>query len=205
MSWLDRLASPAAKATDEPTPEDEGTERAAPGLASLFASLHADGRHSVLDFGPAEGRRLRLLGRYARQVRFAALVPHPPRGSELTAALDDLEPDPDRRFDVVLVWDLFDRLDEAERRQVVERVIDVTEPAARLYAVVESSDAVSTRPIRTELLDVDTVREAPVGPPEPSRPQLLPAHMERLVNPFEVLTGVSLRRGLREYVARRPY
>lgn len=105
---------------------------------------------------------------------------------------------------MVLVWDLFDRLDAVEREHVIQRIVDVTTPGARLYAVVESSDAVSTRPIRTELLDVDRVREDPVGPPEPARPQLLPAQVERLVHPFEVVSGVSLRTGLREYVARRP-
>ncbi|MBT8487877.1 MAG: class I SAM-dependent methyltransferase [Gemmatimonadetes bacterium] len=204
MSWLDRLGSSVPKTKAEEAEVDDGKERSAPGLASLFAALRADGRHTVLDFGPAEGRRLRLLGRFARQVRFAALVPHPPRGTELTAALGGLEPDPGRRFDVVLVWDLFDRLDDGERNEVVERIVDVTAAGARLYAVVESSDAVSTRPIRTELLELDRVRDEPVGPPEPARPQLLPAQMERLLAPFEVVSGVSLRSGLREYVAWRP-
>ncbi len=206
MSWLDRLGASGTRTgravDDEP---DGGRERWAPGLASLFEALSPDGRHSVLDFGPAEGRRLRLLGRFARRVRFAAMVPHPPRGAELAEVLDSLvEPDPERLFDVVLVWDLFDRLDDGDRKDVVARIVDVTGGGARLYAVVESSGAVSTRPIRTELVDLDRVLEEPVGPPEAANPQLLPAQMERLLHPFEVISGVSLRSGRREYVARRP-
>lgn len=204
MSWLDRLGPSTPKPTQAGVDPDPGVERSSPGLGALFASLSPDGRHSVLDFGPAEGRRLRLLGRYARQVRFAAMVPHPPRGADLSATLEGLEPDPGRRFDVVLAWDLFDRLDESERREVVERITDVTTAGAWLYAVVESSGAGSTRPVRIALLALDRVREEPVGPPEPSNSPILPAPMERLLDPFEVVSGVSLRSGLREYVARRP-
>lgn len=179
-------------------------ERSAPGLAALFASLSPDGGHSILDFGPAEGQRLTLFGRFGRRVRFASMVPHPPTGPDLQAALEVLESDPGDGYDVVLSWDLFDRLDLGAHAAVMDRLAEVTQPGARLHAVLRASEEATTRPVRIRLLELDRVREEVAGPPEPARPPLLPAHVERLLDPFEVLSGISLRQGLREYVARRP-
>lgn len=202
MSWLERFA-PSDPDTSTDEVESSVEERSAPGLAALFASLSPDGRHSILDLGAAEGRRLRLLGRFARSVRFAALVPHPPTGSDLDAALKRMGDQPGDGYDVVLAWDVFDRLDEPERTRLVRRIVEVTGPGARLYAVADASGAGTTRPVRISLLDHDRVAEEPAGPPEPARPPLLPGQVERLLKPFEVLNGFSLRGGLREYLARR--
>lgn len=132
------------------------------------------------------------------------MVPHPPQGPELASALEGLGSDPGDEYDVVLAWDVFDRLDEAVRTDVMRRIVEVTRPGARLHTVLRASDAVTTRPVRIHLLDLDRLGEEVAGPPEPARPPLLPAHVERLLGPFEVLSGVSLRQGAREYVARRP-
>lgn len=203
MSWLERIRPGDDELENE---EDEGTSpdsRASPGLVSLFGSLHADGRHSILDFGPAEGRRLRLLGRFARRIRFAELVPEPPRGDELVGALEDLEPHSTGHYDVVLAWDLFDRLDEAERSRVMERIVEVTSLGALLFAIVESSESATRRPMRYSLVELGRVIQEPAGAAQPAGPPLLPRQVERLLSPFEVVTAVSLRAGFREYVARR--
>lgn len=197
-----RQGAPAdAGSGDEESAAPASVERASPALAALFEGLHDDGRHTVLDLGRAGGRRLRLLGRFARQIRFAGLVPLPPRGDALTAALEALPPNPDRPYDVVLAWDALDRIDPEERPMLVERIVELTAPGALIYLVVESSGAVLTRPVRLTLVELDRVSQEPVGPPEPARPNLLPGHVERLLDPFEVRHAFSLRIGLREYVA----
>lgn len=182
----------------------EGVERASPGLAALFGALHDDGRHAILDLGLAAGRPLRLLGRFGRRIRFAGLLPDPPRAGALTSALYAIPPDPVQPYDVVLAWDVLDRLDAAEREAVVDRLVAVTAPGARLYTVVEASGAVTTRPVRLTLVELDRVTQEPVGPPEPARPQLLPGHVERALAPFEVVNAFNLKVGLREYVAVKP-
>jgi len=102
---------------------------------------------------------------------------------------------------VVLAWDVFDCLDAEDRSEVMGRIEEVTVPGARLYVVVASFSAVTRRPERLTLVDLDRVSHEPVGPVEPARPELLPAHVERLLAPFEVASAFSLRMGLREYVA----
>lgn len=204
MSWLERIRPGDEDSEHEEEEDTSSDERASPGLTTLFESLSADGRHSILDLGPAESRRLRLLGRFARRIRFADLVPEPPGGPELDAALEDLRPHSRGRYDVVLAWDLFDRLDDAERARTMMRIVELTDPGAALFAIVESSESVTSRPMRYSLVELGRVAQQPTGPPQPAGPPLLPRQVERLLAPFEVVTAVSLRAGFREYVARRP-
>lgn len=206
MSWLQRIRG---SASDEDAPEAEkgaatsAVERKSPGLALLFEGLNADGRHAILDLGPASRTRLRLLGRYGRQIRFAGLVPPSTTSADLGAAAASIPENPDQPYDVVLAWDVFDHLTEPEREAAVRRLDEVTAPDARLYAVVSTGGAVTVRPMRIDLLDLDRVSQKPVGPPEPARPELLPAQVEKLLTPFQVVRAISLRVGMREYVARK--
>lgn len=204
MRWLELVRQHAPQDSRSEEPRESGpapVERASPGLAALFENLHDDGRHSFLDLGLAGNDHLRVFGRFARQIRFAGLVPGPPTGEALTSAFEELPPNPDRPYDVVFAWDIFDRIEPDDHPAVIERLAELTAPGARLYAVVESSGAATTRPVRSTLVDIDRVVHEVVGPTEPKRPHLLPGHMERLLAPFEVMNAFSLRIGLREYVA----
>lgn len=178
-------------------------ERPSPGAAALFDALVPDGRHSILDLGLAGDLHLRLLSRYSRQIRFAGLIPEPPEGDAWTSALAALPPNTHHPYDVVLAWDILDRIDPPQRVTLISRLVELTAPSARLYAVVDTSGAATTRPLRSTLTDVNRVSMQPVGPPEPARPVLLPAPVERLLAPFEVTQAFTLRSGLREYVAMR--
>jgi len=167
----------------------------------LLGGLSDDGRHSILDVGPASGAHLSFLGTFARRIRFAALVPAecPVPGDAVREALLPL---PDRPYDVVLAWDLLDHLDDAERPGLIQHLAMITAPGARLYAVVSSSESV-VRPVHSTIVDPDHVSMVPAGRPRPSQP-LLPAAVERLLSPFGVTHAFTLRVGLREYVAFKP-
>lgn len=206
MSWLSRSRptpetdrQPGAGGGEHPAAE----ERAAPGIAALFDGLKPDGSHAVLDLGPGTGGHLRLYRPFARQVGFADLVPEPPRGPGWAAALKALPPRPGRPYDIVLLWNVFDRLAPAERSVLMDRVVELTGPGARLYTVVESSETASSRPMGFTLLDLERISQEPLGPPEPARERVLPAEVERLLSPFEVMRAFTLRLGWREYVAVR--
>lgn len=207
MSWLEKLRSRAPREveTDEPeTSTPAPVERRSPGLAALFALLKEDGRHSILDLGPAGDRHLRLLGRFARQIRFAGLLPEPPPADEWAAALRALAPHPTQPYDVVLAWDVLDRLGPHDRTALIERLALVTAPGARLYAVVDATGAPTSRPVRSTIVGLDRVSVEPIGPAAPARPQILPAHTEAVLAPFDITHAFMLRVGLREYVAVKP-
>lgn len=204
MTWPDPVRS-----VPEGRPDPEGPDaanpapvvRAAPGIGELFCGLRGDGSHAVLDLGPSEGIHLRLYRPFARQIRFAGLLPTPPGGSEWSAALRGLLPPPRQLFDVVLAWNILDRLDPGRRPSLMERLTELTAPGARLYAIVDAREEPTIQPRRFTLLDLERVSQEPVGRPEGAPYRLLPAEVERLLRPFEVTRAYTLRMGLREYVA----
>lgn len=206
MSWLDRLRARPTEATGperelEEEPAPSVLERASPGLTALFGVMKPERAHSILDLGEASRRHLAVLSPYARQIRFAGLVPAPPAGNTLRVALGRLPPNAAHPYDVVLAWDVLDRLGAADRQALLERVVELTAPRARLYASVDTSGAETIQPVRWTLVSVDRISQEPVGAPERAKPVLLPAQAERLLNPFKVTHAFSLRVGAREYVA----
>jgi hypothetical protein len=203
VDWLERLkrAPPQEPKAEQEETEPGWTERSAPGLVALFAGMSEDGSHTLLDFGSADGTSLRLYSGFARRIRFADLLPDPPHGKAWAKELKALPPHPSHLYDLVLAWDILDRLAPPDRPPLVERVAQLTAPGARLYAVVDLSGDSTTRPLRFSLLDLSRVRQEVVGPPRPAFPQVLPADLERLLEPFRVEHAFTLRLGFREYVA----
>jgi hypothetical protein len=172
-------------------------------LAALFGTMKAERAHSILDLGEASRRHLAVLSPYARQIRFAGLVPTPPAGDVLRVALERLPPNADHPYDIVLAWDVLDRLGPPDRKALLDRVAELTAPKARLYASVDTSGAETVQPVRWTLVSVERISQAPVGAPERAKPVLLPAQAERMLDPFKVTHAFSLRVGAREYVAAR--
>jgi hypothetical protein len=170
-------------------------------MAVLFHELESDAGQSVLDLGPAAENHLELYGRFARRIRFADLLTRPPQGTAWAEALDALPPDPIKPYGVVLAWDLLDRLWPEARPALVERLDELTGAGAHLYVLVNASGEHTVRPLRFTLLGPDRVRQEVTGPSVPAHDPLLPAQVERLLSPFEVVRAFTLRGGLREYVA----
>lgn len=204
MEWLKRLGrSPSGKGgAGAPEEAEPATlQRAAPALEAVFEGLSHDGRHVLLDLGPGTQAHLRLYSRFARQIRFANFLPEPPRGPDFSAALRELPPAPCQPYDVVLLWNLLDRLSPRQRPRLMEKVARITAPGARLYAVVDASTSSTTQPVRFAPLDLDRVAHEAVGDPVPAGEPLLPAEVERLLEPFQVRRAFTLRIGMREYMA----
>ncbi len=176
-------------------------ERAAPGVASLLDGFEADGTHSVLDLGAASESSFRLYATFARRIRFADILADPSSFGSLSSRLDALGPGRQEAFDLVLAWNILDRLGEEGRSRLLARLVRVTTPEARLYVLVDASRRPSTYPLQFTLLDRDRVLQRSVGPPLPSHPELLPAEVERVLVPFKVSHAFTLRQGWREYVA----
>ena len=175
-------------------------ERRSPGLAALFDALESDGRHSILDLGPAAGRRLRILGRFATQVRFVDLLARAGPGTAWDEGLGALRPNPARPYDVVLAWDVLDRLGAEERLALVARLAAVTAPRARLYALA-AREGTGSAAGEFVLVDRDRIAERPADGEAAAHRPILPAELERALAPFDVVNAYMLRTGAREYVA----
>lgn len=176
-------------------------ERRSPGLAVLFDALVEDGRHSILDLGPASGAHLMVLGRYASQIRFANLLTSAAPGPDWQEAVRALAPNPERPYDAVLAWDVLDRLDPEGRSILMARLTEVTAARARIHTIAGGEAAGAPAALAFTLLDLDRVLERPSGVTSAPGGPLLPAQMERVLAPFEVTSAFMLRTGAREYVA----
>lgn len=204
VDWLRRVlpgSSPSEDAPDEDAPV--AVERSAPGVVALLDGVSEDRSHAVLDLGPAANSSLRVYGRFATRVRFVDLLSAALSPEGCIAALKAVPTQPERPYDLVFGWDVLDRLFPEDRRRLVERLTEISAADARLHLVTESADSSMTRPRRFALLNDHRIRIEPTGPERPARRHLLPAEVERVVAPFRVVHGFTLKGGLREYVALR--
>jgi hypothetical protein len=204
VDWLRRpwRASPEEADTSPPEEDSPGlTERAAPGIEALFDGLKEDGTHAILDLGAGGKGSFRFYSRFARQIRFAGLLRSPPRGRRLIPALEAIPPPPVGRYDIVLAWNLLDRLTPAEHPILVHRLAQLSSAGTRLYVVVDISARNRIHPIHYSLLDQRRVSQRIDGPLEGANQPLLPASIEALLHPFRVEHAFTLRNDLREYVS----
>jgi hypothetical protein len=154
----------------------------------------------VLDLGPARGRHLQVLGRFARQVRFAGLVPRTAIGDAWVTALHAVPPNRLAPYDAVLAWDLLDRLGPEERAQAIEHLASITAPRARLHLIVGADGATPVEPRAFTLVDAGRIQEEAIGPAAPLAHPIHAAQVERTLAPFEIMRAFIVRAGAREYI-----
>lgn len=156
-----------------------------------------------------------LYAPFARRMRFLDLLR--PAGGATTwkEALRGIPRQADHPYDLILGWDILDRLPPEHHAALVTRLTQVSAPGARLHLLVDASPpgqpspgSFRYTPVVVDRMEVeaDTRAEASDAAPLPvsHRPRRLqPAQVERLLLPFRVTRGFTLRLGLREFVAVR--
>ena len=202
MNWLrrkDRPESPTAPAPDHPV--SGRIERPTRGIATLLSGVRSDRSHSVLDLGTATNSSLQVYRGFARWVRFGDLLPVADEEDELESALASIPPHPEQPYDVLLAWNILDRVSPTLRPQVIARLAELSAPGARLYLAIESGPERPQHPLRFGLVDAEHMWFEPMEGPPAAWPALLPAELERLIEPFTVSRAFTTRVGIREYVA----
>lgn len=189
--------------SDEPTGRKSSRTRKAPALAAVLEGLRRNGSEAFLDAGTARQAHLDLYSRFTRRIRFAGVLPDP-RPRDLRTVLRELSADRRFSYGVVMLWNLLDWFSPEERGKLIERLDRITTPGARLYAVVDASEASAIRPVRFTPVGIGRVSHEIVGRPRPAGPTMLPAEVEQVLAPFEVTRAFTLRLGLREYAAVKP-
>lgn len=189
-SWQDTLESDGVLT--------KAIERPSPGIAALLDGVSEDRTHCVLDLANGTRSALEVYRRFARWVRFAGILD----GSVCDIrALAHRPGKIDPPYDLVLAWDVLDRIPPDERPILVQQLAEISAPNARLYVLTSAPDKAVFQPMRFSVLDVGLMRCEPLGPLGQAREHLLPAEVERLLMPFQVITGFTLRPSFREYVA----
>lgn len=204
MQWLHRVGGHTLAARPAPEhPPTEPAEHIAPGLVAFFDKIAADRSHAVLDLGPGAGVSLRVYSRFARWVRFADVLTTATSPAGWPEVLGSLPPHPERPFDLIIAWDVLDRLQPANRPVLVRRLAEISSPDARLFLLSASPNASAIGLPRCTLLEIDRIQYEMVPEARPAHPPILPAEVPPTIEPFRVLRAFTTRTGLRQYVAER--
>ncbi|HEX6925194.1 MAG TPA: hypothetical protein VF167_07170 [Longimicrobiaceae bacterium] len=203
MNWLrrwERVEAPVG-APAPPVAGSARVERQTRGISTLLAGVSRERMHSVLDLGGATNSSLQVYRGFARWVRFEDLLSVADSEEELDAALASIPHHRERPYDVLLAWNLLDRVAPHQRPRVVARLAEVSAPDARLFLAIEAGSERPQHPLRFGLVDNEHMWFEPVEGFPPAWPPLLPAELERLIEPFVVSRAFTTRVGFREYVA----
>jgi hypothetical protein len=204
MRVLRRNEPASATAGSNPThPTRSPVERGSAGLAALFNEIPADGSHAILDLGASEGPSLAVYGRYARWIRFADLLT-PASSTAPAEAVEDLPANPRRPYDLILGWDIVERLPPAVRPRLMARLAEIAAPGARLFIVLESPDDHSNHLRRFAVLSSEHLRIESSEELRPPHPAIAPAEVKDVLAPFHLRHAFTTRVGLREYIAILP-
>jgi len=208
VDWLRRTGRPAGRADPAPVePESEAIEGAAPGLAALLESVGEHRELAVLDLGPASESSLRWYGAFARRVRFADFLSDGRRSQQYASLADRLAalpPQPHHPYDVIMVWDVLDRLVGEDRQRLVRRLAELSAPDAVLHAMVLAPEHATLRPQRFTVIETGRIRYEPTSPLRLPRVPVRPADLAPLFAPFRIVRAFTLKGGLREYLTAKP-
>jgi hypothetical protein len=186
------------------TAPDDYTSFVLPGLLEF---IKKPPKKTILDLGPALGENIRRMEGSKLFIAnfFESLAEGGGPGwrvdtKTFAASCARLLQFPeDVRFDLVLVWDLFNYLGLPEVQVLAQRLVALSRPGTRIMALVSIQKKIPDRPFRFVIRDKDSLRYEVVSPglrdcPRHNEPDLL----KRMAG-FKVERGMLLRNGMREY------
>lgn len=208
---MNRLGSPRAErgSTFEAATSAKGdsgpTEHPSLALEHAIGPVRSNGGF-VLDLGPAAGANVSFFAGLSCKL-FIADLNNSIFGTATLAdraeALDDtLSRDipVNETFDLVLLWDLLDYLDEAEIRILSARLRPACRDKTLLYGLVSYRKEIADRPMRYEILDTKTILYAPESQLQRPAPLRKEPELAKLMPDFEVDSTYLLRHGRQEYL-----
>jgi hypothetical protein len=181
---------------------DEHTSFVLPGILDF---VKKPPKKTILDLGPALGENLhRMEGSKVFIANFFESLtdggPAVVNGKTFAASCARLLQFPDDvRFDLVLVWDLFNYLALSEVQVLAQRLVALSRPGTRIMALVSILKEIPEQPYRFVIRGHDTLRyeaqsKSVRACPRHNEPDLL----KRMAG-FKVEKGMLLRNGMREY------
>jgi hypothetical protein len=185
-----------------PVSPDEHKSFVLPGLLDF---LKKPPKKTILDLGPALGENIRrmqgcklFIANFFESLTEGGAAPINAKNFAASCARVLQYPD-DVRFDLVLVWDLFNYMGLPEVQVLAQRLVALSQPGTRIMALVSIQKQIPDRPYRFVIRGSDTLlyemqSKAMRDCPRHNEPDLL-----RRMAGFKVERGMLLRNGMREY------
>lgn len=204
MSWFGGKSR--ARAGDEAGKIVDGIHPS-PGFGLLVQTLRRHRPSSILDLGPTSTESLQFLSRLADEVDVCDLfqdASHHGRRSDAFRFDPDQVELPQRRFDVILVWDLLHYFAPTDLRTFGRKLANLAEDQALVLVTASNMAAIPATPIHFKILTEDRLRYVlPEGPKLPS-PGLYTRRVEQALVEFEPIRSFQLRNGIQEMLFRLP-
>jgi hypothetical protein len=186
----------------------QSIERSSLALEHALAPV-AGGSGLVLDLGPASGSNVSFFAERGCKLFIADLNSSlfgatnlADRSDALALALDRDIP-ANESFDLVLLWDLLDYLDDVEIRILASRLQPVCHATTLLYGMISIRKEIPDRPSRFEIRNIRSIRYSPGSQYQRSAALHKEPELAKLMPDFEVESTYLLRHGLQEYLFRR--
>ena len=178
-------------------------------LKHVLRRFKAVGGNKILDLGPAVGRNVQYLGRFAPMIPISDLYNtlrnlHNLRGPDRTRfdkiLTQDL-PTPDKGpFDLVLAWDLLNYLEREHLTELDQRLAKLCRRESLIFSLIATHKQIPDNPIRFLIIDADTLRYETSSRSIRKAPLYKEPDLDRFMPSFEVETSFLLRNGMQEYV-----
>ncbi len=191
---------------EAPEPEPEIQCHRSPGLLGALESLRPDRTSSVLDLGPAVSDNVAFLAERTSRLQIVDALRPGESGDPVSAtlrALEKLEGDRGRAFDLVLAWDLFDYLPKDRTAALVDLLSRLSRPNARLHLIVSGTDTMPVHPARYRIVDAGNLSYEQTTAEKIGSPKQTPALVEKTLDGFHIEHSFVLRHGVHEFVAAR--
>jgi hypothetical protein len=200
-----------ASARGQVVPSSAASETSSPLFHSLVERMDEDSRYEILDLGPATPENIAFFGRYHCRLNIADcltdLVALHKDEEDVEAQLGErvrsmLPPHADRRFDIVLAWDVLNYLDKAVLRALIEDLSGSIDHNTQLHAYVYPRQSMPERPSRFRIFPDGSLAITPGAPAERPSPCYLQPELEKLMPGLTVQRSVLLKNGIQEYLFR---
>lgn len=204
MSWFGRKKRNPRGA--EAGQIEEGIQPS-PGLELLVQSIRRRRPEAILDLGPTSTESLQFLSKLADEVDVCDLfqdASHRGRRSDAFRFDPDRLDLPDRRFDVILAWDLLHYFAPQDRRAFGRRLADLAEDHALVLVTASNIAAIPATPIHFKILTEDRLRYVLPEGAKIASPGLQTRPVEQALLDFEPIRNFQLRNGVQEMLFRRP-
>ena len=205
---MTRAISPSRAGFDGSTELTASTHHSL-ALKHVLRRFQAVGGTRILDLGPAMGRNVQYLGRFASKIHIADLHSslrgiHSRRSPDRTRfqkILDKDLPSPDGKpVDLILAWDLLNYLERSHLTQLGDYLGRLCRRESLLFALIANQKQIADVPTRFLIIDADTLRYESSPRMTRTAPLYKEPDLDRLMPTFEVETSYLLRNGMQEYV-----
>ncbi len=201
------------RAVNQPAEQETSYSLKSPLLFGVLQDLEPDIRIDVLDLNPAYPGILEFFSQYhcklylpgSKDQLLAVQPDEEEEDNTLTGKIEScfpLQADRQNAFNLVLLWDLPNYLDQRVLPALIEYLASQADEHTILHSYIHTRQTMPAQPGDYRLTPEQTVRVNLPAPWTASSPAYHQAMLNKLFSPFRVTRGMLLANGLQEYILR---